>query len=166
METAVTENGLTITHDEETSSLSFEWDPETHPEYNQLENMTDEEFQKTLLEFIGKKETERDDLTTKLQNARYNRLHDAICEYIDEMEGEELVQVLASVLKKEIKYYTDKVDHLNVVLQKLNFNDWLQGNAWSMGTSRTLGYWGQRSCLSSWTPRQGWSVRSQRQIIS
>ena len=53
---------------------------------------------------------------------RYNRLHDAICEYIDEMEGEELVQVLASVLKKEIKYYTDKVEHLNTVLQKVTFN--------------------------------------------
>lgn len=38
------EHGLTVTYDEKNSLISFEWDPDTHPEYNYLEELTDEEF--------------------------------------------------------------------------------------------------------------------------
>lgn len=39
-----TQDGLTVTFDDETGVFSFEWDEETHPEYNFIKDFTDESF--------------------------------------------------------------------------------------------------------------------------
>jgi len=44
--------GLTVTFDEETSTFSFEWDEETHPEYNFIKDFTDESFATMMREYI------------------------------------------------------------------------------------------------------------------
>lgn len=49
METS-SDYGLTVTFDDETGTITLDWDPETHPEYNIFEEMTSEEFCKILLE--------------------------------------------------------------------------------------------------------------------
>jgi hypothetical protein len=43
METS-TGHGLTVTFDSETSTFSFEWDPDLNPEYDFLKSYTDEDF--------------------------------------------------------------------------------------------------------------------------
>ena len=48
--------GLLVEYDEETGNISLEWDPDTHPEYNYLEDLTSEEFSKLLLDYV--KQTE------------------------------------------------------------------------------------------------------------
>ena len=50
METS-SDNGLTVTIDDETNTISLEWDPETHPEYNPLEDLTSEEFCKIIFDY-------------------------------------------------------------------------------------------------------------------
>ena len=45
------QDGLLVTYDEETGSISLEWDPDTHPEYNYLEDLTSEEFFSMLLDY-------------------------------------------------------------------------------------------------------------------
>lgn len=42
--------GLFVSYDEETSTITFEWDPGTHPHYNQLENLSQEEMSRLLLD--------------------------------------------------------------------------------------------------------------------
>lgn len=49
--TSTNEDGLLVSYDEETSTISLEWDPETHPQYNCLEDMTSEEFINLLLNY-------------------------------------------------------------------------------------------------------------------
>jgi len=44
--------GLLVEYDEKTGSISFEWDPDTHPEYNYLEDLTSEEFSNMLLDYV------------------------------------------------------------------------------------------------------------------
>lgn len=39
-----TEAGLTIIYDDETGILTFEWDENTHPEYNHLKELTSDDF--------------------------------------------------------------------------------------------------------------------------
>lgn len=39
-----TEAGLTIIYDDETGILTFEWDENTHPEYNYLKELTSDDF--------------------------------------------------------------------------------------------------------------------------
>ena len=61
METSL-DYGLTVTFDDETNTITLDWDPETHPEYNIFEDMTSEEFCKILFEYAeqitdGKTET-------------------------------------------------------------------------------------------------------------
>jgi hypothetical protein len=41
-------DGLQVSFDEESSTFTFEWDEETHPEYNYLKAMTPEEFTQAL----------------------------------------------------------------------------------------------------------------------
>lgn len=43
-------SGLFVSYDEETSTITFEWDPETHPHYNQLKNLSQEEMSQLLLD--------------------------------------------------------------------------------------------------------------------
>lgn len=42
--------GLFVSYDEETSTITFEWDPETHPHYNQLKNLSQEEMSRLLFD--------------------------------------------------------------------------------------------------------------------
>ena len=49
---STTNNGLTISFNEEDSTLTFDWDPETHPEYDWLENLTTEHLTKVLSDCI------------------------------------------------------------------------------------------------------------------
>ena len=47
-----TDAGLTVTFDDETGIFSFEWDEETHPEYNFIKDFTDEDFAMMMREYI------------------------------------------------------------------------------------------------------------------
>ena len=49
-------DGLSVSYDEEKGVISFDWDPETHPEYNYLEGLTAEELVNMVLDYINKKE--------------------------------------------------------------------------------------------------------------
>ena len=53
METS-SEDGLTVTFDDETNIFSFEWDEETHPEYNFIKDFTDEDFAIMMREYIDR----------------------------------------------------------------------------------------------------------------
>lgn len=44
------EDGLLITYDEESNLLTFEWNEETHPQYNYLYLLTEEKFSQMLKE--------------------------------------------------------------------------------------------------------------------
>lgn len=57
------DDGLTIIYDEDTSSLTFEWDNETHPEYNFLALLTPEELSKTLMDYLHRLEAEDEEPT-------------------------------------------------------------------------------------------------------
>lgn len=47
-----TGEGLTVTYDDESLTFTFDWDPETHPEYNFLENMTSNELIKMITDYL------------------------------------------------------------------------------------------------------------------
>lgn len=51
-------DGLLASYDEETGNISLEWDPDVHPEYNYLEDLTSDEFCKILLDQIKRHETQ------------------------------------------------------------------------------------------------------------
>ena len=53
METS-SDNGLTVTIDDETNIITLDWDPETHPEYNSLQDLSSEEFCQLLLDYAEK----------------------------------------------------------------------------------------------------------------
>ena len=57
------DGGLTIIYDEDTSSLTFEWDNETHPEYNFLNLLTPEELNKVLMDYLHRLEAEDEEPT-------------------------------------------------------------------------------------------------------
>jgi len=47
-----TNDGLTVSYDEESGTITFDWDNETHPEYNFLNLLTPEELSKMLMDRI------------------------------------------------------------------------------------------------------------------
>ena len=49
-----TQDGLTIICDEGASFISFEWDTETHPQWNYIQDLTNEEFVDLLLKQANK----------------------------------------------------------------------------------------------------------------
>lgn len=49
-------DGLVISYDDETATISFEWDPDTHPQYDALKDLTSEEFCRILKDFITSEE--------------------------------------------------------------------------------------------------------------
>lgn len=51
METS-TGAGLTVEYDDETGIISFEWDEETHPEYNFIKDLTNESFATMIQQYI------------------------------------------------------------------------------------------------------------------
>jgi hypothetical protein len=44
--------GLTVIYDDESLTFTFDWDPETHPEYNFLSGMTSSELVKMLTDYL------------------------------------------------------------------------------------------------------------------
>lgn len=54
-----TGHGLTVTYDEETLTFTFDWDPETHPEYNFLEDLTSNELIKMITDYLELIENEQ-----------------------------------------------------------------------------------------------------------
>ena len=57
METS-TGHGLTVTFDSETSTFSFEWDPDLNPEYDFLKSYTDEDFSNMIKDRLTQLENE------------------------------------------------------------------------------------------------------------
>lgn len=47
-----TDAGLTVSFDDETGIFTFEWDEETHPEYNFIKDFTDEDFATMMREYL------------------------------------------------------------------------------------------------------------------
>lgn len=60
METS-TDHGLTVIYDEEAGIISFEWDPETHPEYAYLQDLTEDGLNEMLEKFIDDYTTEKEE---------------------------------------------------------------------------------------------------------
>lgn len=52
MSESKTDGGLVVTYDEETLTLYFDWNPETHPEYNFLEEMTSSDLIKMVTHYL------------------------------------------------------------------------------------------------------------------
>jgi len=52
-----TENGLTIIYDDEAGLLTFEWDENTHPQYNCLKELTSKKFFEMMLASLEQTET-------------------------------------------------------------------------------------------------------------
>ena len=50
------EDGLTVSFDDETGIFSFEWDEETHPEYNFIKDFTNEDFANMMREYLETRE--------------------------------------------------------------------------------------------------------------
>lgn len=46
------QDGLTVTFDEETSIFTFDWNEETHPEYNFLKDLTSDDFSQMMQEYL------------------------------------------------------------------------------------------------------------------
>lgn len=53
--------GLTVTYDDETLTFSFDWDSQTHPEYDFLLNWTSQDLTKLVTEFLDQIDTETND---------------------------------------------------------------------------------------------------------
>lgn len=47
-----TDAGLTVSFDDETGIFTFEWDEETHPEYNFIKDFTDQDFATMMREYL------------------------------------------------------------------------------------------------------------------
>lgn len=47
------EAGLTTIFNDETNTFTFEWDEETHPEYNYIKELTPETFSVMLQQYLG-----------------------------------------------------------------------------------------------------------------
>ena len=45
-------DGLRVSINDETGDISFEWDPDTNPEYNYLQELTSESFSDLLRNFL------------------------------------------------------------------------------------------------------------------
>lgn len=49
---SLTDAGLTVTYDEEAGIITFDWNSETHPEYNYLQDLTSEKFSEMMMNWI------------------------------------------------------------------------------------------------------------------
>lgn len=58
---SLTDAGLTVIYDEEAGIITFEWDEETHPEYNSLKELTDEKFSSIMMNFMEDYDKENPD---------------------------------------------------------------------------------------------------------
>ena len=46
------EDGLTVTIDDETNILTFTWDPDTHPQWNYLQELGEEGVKELLMDYV------------------------------------------------------------------------------------------------------------------
>jgi hypothetical protein len=46
------EDGLIVTIDDETNILTFEWDPDTHPQWNYLQELGEEGVKELLMDYV------------------------------------------------------------------------------------------------------------------
>jgi hypothetical protein len=53
--------GLTVTYDEDTFTFTFDWNEETHPEYNFLSGWTSQDLTKLVTEYLKQVEAEDHD---------------------------------------------------------------------------------------------------------
>lgn len=51
------EDGLTVSYDDETGIFTFDWNEETHPEYNFIKDFTEEDFAIMMREYLETKQT-------------------------------------------------------------------------------------------------------------
>jgi hypothetical protein len=58
---STTNDGLTVTYNEETLEFTFDWDEITHPEYNFLHELTSEDLVNILTERLKALEAEAQD---------------------------------------------------------------------------------------------------------
>lgn len=56
-----TRDGLTVIYDEENAEFTFDWDENTHPEYNFLKGLTEEKLADMLMDHLKKLEAEVQD---------------------------------------------------------------------------------------------------------
>ena len=52
------EDGLTVIFNDETDIFTFEWDEETHPEYNFLKDFTSDDFATMMREYLATLDTQ------------------------------------------------------------------------------------------------------------
>lgn len=68
-EDTIESKGLTVSFNQETSEITFEWDPDTHPEFNYLSELSAEDIHSTLMKhFADTVEQARKDQTTEKSN--------------------------------------------------------------------------------------------------
>jgi len=61
--------GLTVSFNQETSEITFEWDPDTHPEFNYLNELSAEDIHSTIMKhFADIVEQANEDQTTEESN--------------------------------------------------------------------------------------------------
>lgn len=60
--------GLVVTYDEDTLSITFDWDPETHPEYNFLESMSPQDLTKMLTDYLELTDAELKEFKDEIQD--------------------------------------------------------------------------------------------------
>ena len=54
-----TDHGLTVIYDEEAGMVTFEWDNETHPEYNYLRDLTEDGLADIVQNYLKKLDDEK-----------------------------------------------------------------------------------------------------------
>lgn len=59
------QEGLVVIYDEDTETITFDWNQETHPEYNFLSLMTPEELSKMLMDYLHTLEDEHEEPTVQ-----------------------------------------------------------------------------------------------------
>lgn len=65
---SLTDAGLTVTYDEEAGIITFDWDPETHPQYNYLEHLTSEKFSEMMMNWIKAYEEDNTDSDSQVED--------------------------------------------------------------------------------------------------
>ena len=50
---SMSEDGLTVSYDEEQGIITFDWDEETHPQYNWLSELTPEQLMQSILNYCN-----------------------------------------------------------------------------------------------------------------
>jgi hypothetical protein len=70
---STTDNGLTVSYDEEEGIITFDWDEETHPQYGWLSDLTADHLMEAILNYCNdiidnKQETQAGDNHSEIQD--------------------------------------------------------------------------------------------------